>query len=86
MSEAIKCTVKWYNAKKGFGFLNRDDSDEKDIFCHASSLREAGIRYLNEGQKLTCTLEESEKGPSAINLKLIDQFYFNKNCIGALNA
>ena len=70
MSEVIKCTVKWYNARKGFGFLNRDDSDEKDIFVHASSLRAAGIRFINEGQKLTCTLEESEKGPSAINLKL----------------
>ena len=70
MSEEIKCTVKWYNSKKGYGFLSRDDSDEKDIFCHASSLRSAGIRFLSEGQKLTCKLENSEKGPSAVDLKL----------------
>ena len=73
MSEEIKCTVKWYNSKKGYGFLSSDDSEEKDIFCHASSLREAGIRFLNEGQKLTCTLSDDQgKGPSAQNLKLID--------------
>ena len=74
MSEEIKCTCKWYNAKKGYGFLSRDDSDEKDIFCHASSLREAGIRFLNEGQKLTCRVEDAPngKGPSAVDLKLVE--------------
>ena len=72
MSNEIKCTVKWYNSKKGYGFLSRDDSDEKDIFCHASALREANIKFLNEGQKLTCELIDSEKGPSGGNLKLVE--------------
>ena len=72
MSEEIKCTVKWYNSKKGYGFLSRDDSDEKDIFCHASALRDSGIRFLNEGDLLEFEISDSEgKGPSAINLKKI---------------
>ena len=56
MSNEIKCTVKWYNSKKGYGFLSRDDSDEKDIFCHASALREANIKFLNEGDKTKITM------------------------------
>lgn len=74
MSEDIKVTCKWYNSKKGYGFLSRDDGDGKDIFCHASSLRDAGIRFLNEGQRLTCKVEEASngKGPSAVDLKLVE--------------
>ena len=71
MSETIKGTTKWYNGKKGFGFIERDDK-EKDVFCHASAVKAAGFRYLNEGDKLEFTLEDGPKGPSAINLKKID--------------
>ena len=71
MSETIKGTTKWYNGKKGLGFIERDDK-EKDVFCHASAVKAAGLRYLNEGDKLEFTLEDGPKGPSAINLKKID--------------
>tara|TARA_B100000674_G_C37126714_1_gene595905 strand:- start:198 stop:413 length:216 start_codon:yes stop_codon:yes gene_type:complete len=64
-------TVKWYNGKKGFGFIEREDK-EKDVFVHASQVKAAGIRYLNENQKVTFELEDSPKGPNAINLKIID--------------
>ena len=67
----LKGTVKWFNGKKGFGFIERDDK-EKDVFCHASSVKAAGIRFLNEGDKLEFELEDGPKGPSAINLKKID--------------
>jgi cold shock protein len=44
-------TVKWYNAQKGFGFIEPQDGG-KDIFVHASALERAGISSLHEGQKL----------------------------------
>ena len=67
----LKGTVKWFNGKKGFGFIEREDK-EKDAFVHASAVKAAGIRYLNEGDKLEFTLEDGPKGPSAVNLKKID--------------
>ena len=67
----LKGTVKWFNQRKGFGFLEREDK-QKDVFVHASALKAAGMRHLQEGQKLEFTLEDGPKGPSAINLKTID--------------
>ena len=67
----ITGVCKFYNSKKGFGFLERDDK-EKDVFVHASAVKSAGIRYLNENQKVTFDLEDSPKGPNAINLKIVE--------------
>ena len=67
----LKGTVKWFNGKKGFGFIEREDK-EKDAFVHASAVKAAGMRYLNEGDQLEFTLEDGPKGPSAVNLKKID--------------
>ena len=67
----LKGTVKWFNSKKGFGFIEREDK-EKDAFVHASAVKAAGMRYLNEGDKLEFTLEDGPKGPSAVNLKKLD--------------
>ena len=63
--------IKWYNGKKGFGFIERDDK-EKDAFVHASAVKTAGMRYLNEGDKLEFTLGYVPKVPSPVNLKKID--------------
>ena len=64
--------IKWYNGKKGYGFIERDDK-EKDAFVHASAVKADGMRYLNEGDKIEFELsEDSGKGPSAINIKKID--------------
>ena len=49
--------VQW---KKGFGFIEREDK-EKDAFVHASAVKAAGMRYLNEGDKLEFTLEDGPK-------------------------
>ena len=67
----IKGTVKWFNGKKGFGFIEWDDK-QKDAFVHASAVKASGMRYLNEGDKIEFTLEDGPKGPSAVNLKKID--------------
>ena len=61
----MKGTVKWYNDRKGFGFIEVEDG--KDIFVHRNSLPE-GI-YLNDGDNVEFETEESEKGPQAINVK-----------------
>ena len=67
----LKGTVKWYNGKKGYGFIQRDDG-EKDVFVHASAVRDAGLRFLNEADKLEFSIEDGPKGPSAVSLKKID--------------
>ena len=63
----LKGKVKWFNGKKGYGFIERDDK-EKDVFVHASAVRDAGLRFLNEGDVLTFEVESGEKGPSAVRL------------------
>jgi CspA family cold shock protein len=45
-------TVKWFNATKGYGFIQPDDGG-KDVFVHVSAVEQAGMRELNEGQKIT---------------------------------
>ena len=67
----LKGKVKWLNGKKGYGFIEREDK-EKDVFVHASAVRVAGLKYLNEGDSLEFSVEEGDKGPSAVNLKKID--------------
>ena len=65
---SLKGKVKWFNGKKGYGFIEREDK-EKDVFVHASAVREAGLRFLNEGDELTFENEDGEKGPSAVKLQ-----------------
>ena len=59
--------IKWYNGKKGYGFIERDDK-EKDVFVHSSAAQAANIE-LKEGDALTFEVENGEKGPSAVNLQ-----------------
>ena len=65
---SLKGKVKWFNGKKGYGFIEREDK-EKDVFVHASAVREAGLRFLNEGDELTFEVEDGVKGPSAVKLQ-----------------
>ncbi len=64
-------TVKWFNAQKGFGFI-QPESGGKDVFVHISAVERAGIASLNEGQKVSFDLEQGQQGKtSATNLKLV---------------
>ena len=57
----INGTVKFFNGGKGFGFIQPDDGS-KDVFVHATALEAAGIRSLNEGDKISFVLEDDRKG------------------------
>ena len=57
---SLKGKVKWFNGKKGYGFIEREDK-EKDVFVHHTAVREAGLKYLNEGDELTLKLRTATK-------------------------
>ena len=62
-------TVKWFNPTKGYGFIQPDDGS-KDVFVHISAVERAGLRGLNEGQKVSYDLERGQQGKtSAVNLQ-----------------
>jgi cold shock protein len=64
-------TVKWFNAQKGFGFIQPEDGS-KDVFVHISAVERAGIDNLVEGQKLSYDIEAGKQGKtSAVNLKAV---------------
>ena len=60
--------VKWFNAKKGYGFIT-DDETQKDIFLHVSELESSKLRVLKEEQKLIYDIKEEEDKLQAINIK-----------------
>jgi CspA family cold shock protein len=62
-------TVKWFNATKGFGFIQPADGG-KDVFVHISAVERAGLRGLNEGQQVAYELQEERGRTAAVNLKV----------------
>ena len=60
--------VKWFNAKKGYGFIT-DDESNKDIFLHVSSLESSKLRILKEEQKIEYDIKEENNKLQAINIK-----------------
>ncbi|HEY9161870.1 MAG TPA: cold-shock protein [Desulfomonilia bacterium] len=59
-------TVKWFNEKKGFGFITQDDGT--DVFVHFSSLKQDGFKTLQEGDKVKYDVVQGQKGPQASNV------------------
>jgi CspA family cold shock protein len=65
----ITGTVKWFNAQKGYGFIQPDDGSQ-DVFVHISAVERSGIGNLHEGQKVSFEKERGDRGKtSAVNLK-----------------
>ncbi|NTW16011.1 MAG: cold-shock protein [Syntrophaceae bacterium] len=61
--------VKWFNEKKGFGFIECDEGI--DVFVHFSAIRDNGFKTLYEGQRVSFDVEKGPKGPSANNVKAV---------------
>ena len=59
-------TVKWFNADKGFGFIEREDGD--DVFVHFSAIQSEGFKTLEEGEKVEFEIVEGNRGPQAANV------------------
>ncbi|MBS3751156.1 MAG: cold-shock protein [Anaerolineales bacterium] len=64
MAERETGTVKWFNAGKGYGFIERDNG-EGDVFVHYSAINGTGFKTLDEGERVEFDVVESEKGPQA---------------------
>ncbi len=60
-------TVKWFNAEKGFGFIEQDGGGP-DVFAHYSAIATQGYRELQEGQSVTFEITQGPKGPQAANI------------------
>jgi len=67
--EMAKGTVKWFNTKKGYGFITQDDGN--DVFVHYSAINEEGFKNLDEGQEVEFEVQEGEKGPQAANVSVV---------------
>ena len=61
--------VKWFNSKKGYGFITLDENNEKDVFLHVSALEKSRLRVLRENQKIQFEIKEEKGKLKAINLK-----------------
>jgi cold shock protein len=59
-------TVKWFNEKKGFGFIQQQDGP--DVFVHHSGINAQGFKSLSEGDQVTFEVQQGPKGPSAVNV------------------
>jgi cold shock protein len=63
----VSGTVKWFNEKKGFGFIQQDEGG--DVFVHHSAIDMAGFKSLAEGDRVSFEVEQGQKGPAARNVK-----------------
>jgi CspA family cold shock protein len=69
MAERQTGKVKWFNASKGYGFIERDQGD--DVFVHYSAISSSGYRSLKEGQLVELTVTEGSKGPQAEDVVIL---------------
>ena len=69
MSERVRGTVKWFNASKGYGFIERDGG--KDVYVHSSAINTSGLYSLEEGQQVEFTIEEGPRGLRANDVEVV---------------
>jgi CspA family cold shock protein len=65
-----KGRVKWFNEKKGYGFISRDDGN--DVFVHFSAIKKDGFKSLNEGDMVEFEIADGPKGPQATNVVVVN--------------
>jgi CspA family cold shock protein len=61
--------VKWFNERKGFGFIETDEGS--DVFVHFSAIQDNGFKTLQEGQSVSFEMQQGQKGPAAANVKAL---------------
>ena len=61
--------VKWFNEKKGYGFIEQDDGP--DVFVHHTGISGSGFKSLREGDRVTFDIQQGPKGPSAVNVTVV---------------
>jgi CspA family cold shock protein len=64
-------TVQWFSRVKGYGFI-RPDGEEEDVFVHYSAIQGEGYRNLDQGQRVEFTMEDTPKGPQAVDVNGVD--------------
>ena len=69
MDERERGVVKWFNDKKGYGFISRESG--KDIFVHHSSIASEGFRSLKEGDRVEFSVKQDEKGQAAVDVSKV---------------
>ncbi len=65
--QRIQGTVRWFSRVKGYGFI-QPDGQEKDVFVHYSAIQGEGYRNLDEGQRVEFSIEDTPKGPQAVQV------------------
>ncbi len=69
MSNTVTGTVKWFNETKGFGFI--EQASGPDVFAHFSAISSTGFKTLQEGQRVSFTVSQGQKGPQAENIVVL---------------
>lgn len=71
MSERIEGTVRWFDARKGYGFIDRDDG-LGSVFVHYTGIEGEGYKTLEQGERVSFEVEEGPKGPKAVRVRRIE--------------
>ena len=71
MTQRVTGTVKWFNAQKGFGFIQRENGP--DVFVHHSAIQGSGYRELTEGERVEFEVTQGPKGPQASEVTRLGQ-------------
>ncbi|MCF8008174.1 MAG: cold shock domain-containing protein [Halanaerobiales bacterium] len=64
-------TVKWFDAKKGYGFIEREEGD--DVFVHFSAIQDEGFKTIEDGEKVEFEIVEGERGPQAAQVVRVEE-------------